>query len=185
MDSKMGILLSLITPFNGSVNIPFYFSKKIIKEAIMKFLKGILAVSITVFTLNAGAFAQDLNIHKMIGKTKADVINKYGKPTQLDDSNSSILCMFYKNPNYHFSFVSYEGVVFQASANIGYKNEQSAKEALDNFISSSVKDSMAVDTLSTSNFNVHKTGVSVEIRLISSQSVNKFILCIDAKKSAM
>ncbi len=50
--------------------------------------------------------AQDISVHKFIGKTKADVIKKYGNPVHQDNSNPDMMCMFYQTKTNRMIFVS-------------------------------------------------------------------------------
>lgn len=151
----------------------------------MKSFNIFAAILILIVIASIDSSAQMLNIYEMIGKSKVDVIKKYGKPAHLEDNEPAYSCMFYKAKNYYISFVADNYGVFQANGNVNYGSESEARNVLNDFILKSAGNGFTIDTVSTTVYNIHKPGVAIEIRLLSNQSTNKFILNIDAKKSAL
>lgn len=135
------------------------------------------------FFLTCIGFAQDINVHDYIGKNKSVVIKKYGKPVHQDDSNPSMVCMFYKGSSNSMIFVSNADGIYQAEASASYNNEKAARSALDDFISGSLSDGFTVDTVTTSDFHLNKTGVKVDLQMAENKLSKKFDIRVKANKS--
>lgn len=128
-------------------------------------------------------FSQDIAVHKMIGKSTATVIQKYGKPVHQDNSNPSMVCMFYQNQTKRMIFVSNKNGVYQSEATATYNTESSARSDIDKFISASVSDGFGIDTISINDFFLQKPGTKVDLQL-SENKINKiFEVNVKARKS--
>jgi len=127
--------------------------------------------------------AQDISVHKFIGKTKADVIKKYGNPVHQDNSNPDMMCMFYQTKTNRMIFVSNKDGVYQSEATVNYDSEASARKAVDELIQNSVTDGFAVDTVSVNDFQVHKTGVKADVQMTENKITKNFDVSVKAHKS--
>jgi hypothetical protein len=127
--------------------------------------------------------AQDISVHKFIGKTKADVIKKYGNPVHQDNSNPDMMCMFYQTKTNRMIFVSNKDGVYQSEATSSFETETKARNVVDDFISGSVADGFAVDTVSVNDFMVHKTGVKADLQLSENKITKNFEVSVKARKS--
>ncbi len=136
-----------------------------------------------IFPLSISILAQDIAVHKMIGKQKRDVIQKYGEPVHQDNSNPDMACMFYKTSEHSLIFVGNKDGIFQAEANISYPSENKARSILDNFISESVSNGFIIDTVTISDFEVHKKGVRADLQLIKNNITKKFDVSVKARKT--
>ena len=128
-------------------------------------------------------YAQDISVHKMIGKSTTKVIQTYGKPVHQDNSDPTMVCMFYQTQTKRLIFVSNNSGVYQAEATAKYNTESAARSELDNFISGSIKDGFIPDTISTEDFFLHKTGVKVDLQLKENKITRNFEISIKARKS--
>jgi hypothetical protein len=81
--------------------------------------------------------AQNIQVHNIIGKKQSEVIKKYGNPVHKDDSNSSMLCMFYQTNRSTMIFVSDTNGVYHAEATKTFNMESNARTEVDLFISDS------------------------------------------------
>lgn len=127
--------------------------------------------------------AQDISVHKFIGKTKADVIKKYGNPVHQDNSNPDMICMFYQTKTYRMIFVSDKDGVYQSEATTNYSSEAKARTAIDDLIKNSVADGFAIDTVSVNDFQLHKTGVKADLQISENKITKKFDVSVKAHKS--
>jgi hypothetical protein len=127
--------------------------------------------------------AQDISVHKFIGKTKADVIRKYGNPVHQDNSNPAMICMFYQTKTNRMIFVSNKNGVYQSEATANYDTESKARNAVDNFISSSVEDGFAVDTVTINDFELSKTGVKADLQISENKITKNFDVNVKARRS--
>ena len=48
---------------------------------------------------------QDISVQYLIGKSKSDVIKKYGNPAHQDNSDPNMMCMFYQTKTTRMIFV--------------------------------------------------------------------------------
>jgi len=128
-------------------------------------------------------FSQDIGVHKMIGKSTINVIQKYGKPAHQDNTDPAMVCMFYQNQIKRMIFVSNKSGVYQAEATATYNTESSARNDVDKFISESISDGFIPDTISTNDFFIHKTGVKVDLQLTENKISKKFEVSVKARKS--
>ena len=127
--------------------------------------------------------AQDISVHKLIGKTKNDVIKKYGNPVHQDNSNPDMLCMFYQTKTNRMIFVSDKNGIYQSEATVNYKNESKARRAVDEFITGSVADDFAVDTVSTNDFQLYKPGVKADLQISENKITKNYDVSVKAHKS--
>jgi hypothetical protein len=146
------------------------------------FFSGLCLVLFFISTTN---LAQDINVHDYIGKKPSNVIKKYGKPVHHDDSNPSMQCMFYKSSSGSMIFVSNEAGIYQAESSTSYSKEREARSVIDSFISGSVSEGYSVDTLSTSEFDLKKPGVKVNLQVIENKSSQKFDIRVKANRSVL
>lgn len=149
----------------------------------MKLSKIFFYLSGIIFLITFTICAQDISVHNFIGKPQKEVINKYGKPMHRDDSNPSMLCMFYKSDGNSMIFVADENGVYQAEATNSYSSEKSAKSAIDNFISSSSTNGYSVDTVSVNDFNLHKSGVKVGLQMSENKLTKKYDIRVKANRT--
>lgn len=127
--------------------------------------------------------AQDISVQKLIGQSKSEVIKKYGNPVHQDNSDPAMMCMFYQDKTTRLIFVSDKAGVYQAEATVTYISETSARNILDKFISNSVANGFVVDTVSTSDFEVHKTGVKTDLQISENKITKNFVVSVKARKS--
>jgi hypothetical protein len=143
-----------------------------------------LALSvIIIFFISAIASAQDINVHKAIGKKQSEVIKLFGSPAHQDNSNSSMRCMFYKGANYTLTFVADEKGVYQAEASATYEDELKARAALTKLLQGCCKEEYKVDSVSVSDYDVSRPGVRADIKLAENKTNNKFDIRIKAARS--
>lgn len=127
--------------------------------------------------------AQDISVHKFIGKPKSDVIKKYGNPAHQDNSNPDMMCMFYQTKTNRMIFVSNKDGVYQSEATNNYSSETEARTAVDELLKSSVADGFAVDTVSANDFQLHKTGVKTDLQISENKITKNFDVSVKAHKS--
>jgi uncharacterized protein YegP (UPF0339 family) len=127
--------------------------------------------------------AQDISVHKFIGKTKADVIKKYGNPVHQDNSNPDMLCMFYQNKTNRMIFVSNKEGVYQSEATVNYDSEANARKAIDDLMKNSIADGFAVDSISVNDFQIHKPGVKADVQMTENKITKNFDVSVKAHKS--
>ena len=127
--------------------------------------------------------AQDISVHKFIGKTKADVIKKYGNPVHQDNSNPDMMCMFYQTKTNRMIFVSDKDGVYQSESTSNFDSEISARNAVDDLIKNSVADGFAVDSVSTNDFQIHKMGVKADVQMTENKITRNFDVSVKAHKS--
>ncbi len=127
--------------------------------------------------------AQDISVHKFIGKTKADVIKKYGNPVHQDNSNPEMLCMFYQTKTNRMIFVSNKEGVYQSEATVNYDSEANARKAIDDLMKNSIADGFAVDSISVNDFQIHKPGVKADVQMTENKITKNFDVSVKAHKS--
>jgi hypothetical protein len=127
--------------------------------------------------------AQDISVHKFIGKTKSEVIKKYGNPAHQDNSNPDMMCMFYQTKTNRMIFVSNKDGVYQSEATANYNSEAKARSVVGEFISSSRADGFTVDSISVNDYQLHKTGVKVDLQLSENKITKNFDVNVKARKS--
>lgn len=129
------------------------------------------------------SIAQDISVHKFIGKSPNDVIQKYGKPAHRDNSNPEMICMFYKRSSNTMIFVADKTGVYQAEATKSYDDESNARKELASFIETSTTNGFTTDTVSINDFNLFKTGVKVTLQISENKLSNKFDIRVKANRS--
>jgi len=127
--------------------------------------------------------AQDISVHKFIGKTRNDVIKKYGNPVHQDNSDPNMMCMFYQTKTNRMIFVSDKEGIYQSEATVNYDTEAKARSAVDNFISGSVANGFAVDTVSINDFELSKTGVKADLQISENKITKNFDVNVKANRS--
>ena len=127
--------------------------------------------------------AQDISVHKFIGKTKAEVIKKYGNPVHQDNSNPDMICMFYQTKTIRMIFVSNKDGIYQSEATTNYSSEANARTAVDELIKNSVADGFAVDSVSVNDFQIHKSGVKADVQMTENKITKNFDVSVKAHKS--
>jgi hypothetical protein len=128
-------------------------------------------------------YSQDIKVHEMIGKKKSEVIKEYGNPVHQDNSNPKIACMFYKSKTTSIIFVSDKEGVFQAEATASYESETAGRKQIDSFISSSIQNEFSVDTVTTSDFRLHKHGVKVELQIAENKLSKQYDIKVKANRT--
>jgi hypothetical protein len=149
----------------------------------MKTKKVFLVSFFLVCTFPILLIAQDISVHKFIGKTKVDVIKKYGNPVHQDNSNPDMMCMFYQTKTNRMIFVSNKVEVYQSEATATFETETKARNVIDEFIAGSVAEGFAVDTISVNDFMVYKTGVKADLQLSENKITKNFEVSVKARKS--
>ena len=130
------------------------------------------------------SFAQDINVLKYIGKSKTEVIKKYGTPVHQDNSDPAMMCMFYKSSWGSMIFVSDKEGVYQAEVSATYDKEKEARSTIDSFISGSLSDGFAVDSVTTSDFQLHKTGVKADLQISENKLTRKYDIKVKANRTS-
>jgi hypothetical protein len=127
--------------------------------------------------------AQDISVHKFIGKTKSEVIKKYGNPVHQDNSNADMICMFYQTKTNRMIFVSDKDGVYQSESTSNFDSEANARKAVDELITNSIADGFAVDTVSVNDFQLHKIGVKTDVQFVENKITKNFDVSVKAHKS--
>lgn len=127
--------------------------------------------------------AQDISVHKFIGKTKSDVIKKYGNPVHQDNSNPDMMCMFYQSKSNRMIFVSNKDGIYQSEATNNYSSEANARNAVDELIKNSMADGFAVDSVSANDFQIHKKGIKADVQMTENKITKNFDVSVKAHKS--
>jgi hypothetical protein len=127
--------------------------------------------------------AQDISVQNLIGKSKSEVIKKFGKPVHQDNSNPAMICMFYQDKTTRMIFVSNKDGVYQSEATVTYSTETLARKAVDKFIINSVADGFDVDTVTTNDFEVHKKGIRTDLQLSENKITKKYVVSVKARSS--
>ena len=136
-----------------------------------------------LFSASILVYSQDINVHYMIGKKQNDVIKKYGNPVHRDDSNPDMLCMFYKNKLNTMIFVSNKKEVYQSEALKSYDSDTEARKELDACIVGSKKDGFAIDSVTTTDFRLRKSGVKADLQLTENKLSGKYEIRVKANKT--
>lgn len=127
--------------------------------------------------------AQDISVHKFIGKTKSDVIKKYGNPVHQDNSNPDMMCMFFQSKTNRMIFVSNAKGVYQSEATTNYDTEAKARSVFENILQNSRTEGYAVDSISVNDFQIHKTGVKADVQMTENKITKNFDVSVKAHKS--
>ena len=137
----------------------------------------------SLMMLTSSIPAQDLNVYDMIGASRNEVIKKFGKPVHQDNSIPSMVCLFYKTPEFSLTFVIGTEGVTQLEENINYGSEKEAGEVLNKIISGSLEKNYAIDTVSAMAYQITKQGVSADLQIYSDQISKKFTINLKVKRS--
>ena len=135
------------------------------------------------FTLSILMLAQDINVHYMIGKKQNDVIKKYGNPVHRDDSNPDMLCMFYKSKLNTMIFVANKKEVYQSEALKSYDSGTEARKELDACILGSQTDGFAIDSVTTTDFRLRRSGVKADLQLTENKLSAKYEIRVKANRT--
>ncbi len=141
---------------------------------VLQIVLGLLAFPSEIFS--------QLDMQNYIGKSRADLINFLGKPVYTDDSNKSMVMMFYKSLVSSKSFVADEKGIFQAEASQLYETQKSWQAALNGYIADMVSKGFAVDTLSSGEFQSDKPGVTCTVRCGLNSTTNKYEISVSAHR---
>jgi hypothetical protein len=125
---------------------------------------------------------QNIQVHEMIGKKLNEVVKKYGDPIHKDNSNPSMLCMYYKTNISSMIFVADESGVYQAEATKIFDTENGVRKEIDLFISKSIESAFSVDTVTTSDFHLHKKGTKVDLQMSENKLTKKFDIRVKANR---
>ena len=127
--------------------------------------------------------AQDISVHKFIGKTKSEVIKKYGNPVHQDNSNPDMMCMFYQTKTNRMIFVANKEGIYQAEATTTYDSETKARNIFNKFIADCRADGFEADSISANDFQLHKTGVKADLQLSENKITKNFDVSVKARRS--
>jgi hypothetical protein len=127
--------------------------------------------------------AQDISVHKFIGKTKSEVIKKYGNPVHQDNSNPDMMCMFYQTKTLRMIFVSNKDGVYQCEASANYDTEAKARSVFQDILKDSRAEGFAADSISVNDFQIHKTGAKADLQLTENKITKNFDVSVKAHKS--
>ena len=141
-----------------------------------------LICSSYILFFSLSIFAQNIQVQDMIGKKQSDVIKKYGNPVHKDNNDPSMMCMFYKTNISTMIFVADANGIYQAEATKILDTEKDARKEIDIFISSSLETGFIVDTVTTSDFHLHKKGTKVDLQLNENKLSKKFDLRVKANR---
>lgn len=133
---------------------------------------AILAVGFLV--LHTSLTSQDIYAYKFIGKPRTDVVKKYGKPVHIDNTDPSMVCMFYKNKQDRMVFVSDQQSVYQVEATKAYASESSAMNDLQKLLAEAANENFKIDTLSVSEYRFLKEGVDFNAVLMHNQNFSQY-----------
>jgi hypothetical protein len=165
-------------------NLTKVFSKQNLFRGVIMKTKKIFFVSFFLICLIPVILsAQNIGVHKFIGKTKREVIKKYGNPAHQDNSDPNMMCMFYQTKTNRMIFVSDKSGVYQSEATANYDSEAKARSIVNDFITGSVADGFAVDTVSINDFQVYKTGVNADLQISENKITKNFDVNIKARRS--
>ena len=141
----------------------------------------ILQIISGVISFPAGIYSQ-CDMHNYIGKSQAELIKSLGKPAYIDDSNKSMVMIFYKSPGMNKSFVADKNGIYQAEATQSFNSEKSCKATLNKYISDMINKGFTVDTISVSEFQSSKSGVSCDFRYELNSISKKYEISFSAHR---
>lgn len=136
----------------------------------------------SIIFISVSIIAQNIQVHDMIGKKQSDVIKKYGNPVHKDNSDPSMMCMFYKTNISTMIFVADANGIYQAEATKTLETEKDTRNEIDKFISSSLETGFIVDTVTSSDFHLHKKGTKVDLQMNENKLSKKFDIRVKANK---
>jgi hypothetical protein len=91
--------------------------------------------------------------------------------------------MFYKSGTNTMIFVSNQEGVYQAEASVSYDDEKTARAEVNKLISTSLTNSYQVDSVTVSDYRLHKTGVKVDLQIYENKLTKKYDVKVKANKS--
>ena len=141
----------------------------------------ILQIILGVLSFPTEIFSQ-CDMQNYIGKSRAELIKALGKPAYVDDSNKSMVMIFYKSPGMSKSFVADENGIYQAEATQSFESEKSCKTALNKYISDMINKGFTVDTISVSKFQSVKSGVSCDFSYGLNNFTQKYEISFSAHR---
>lgn len=149
----------------------------------MKTSKIYFTFFIIVYILSAAILsAQDIFAYKMIGKPRTEVVQKYGKPVHIDKTDPSMVCMFYQRNNDRMVFVSDQNSVFQVEVSKAYASESGAMNELHKLLAEAAGENFTTDTLSVSEYKLHKTNVDFSVVLMHNANLSKHEVRVKANR---
>ncbi len=140
-------------------------------------------IIIVFLLLSENLIAQNIEVHNFIGRPNKEVISKFGNPVHKDDSNPSMVCMFYKSSSGSKIFVSDNSGVYQAEASESFNSEKDARSIVDKFISNSITNGFTIDTVSISDFRVTKKGIRADLQMAENKLSKTFEVKVKAARS--
>ena len=140
-----------------------------------------LQIILGVLAFHSEIFPQ-LDVQNYISKSRSQLIKSLGKPVYTDDSNKSMVMMFYKSSAVSKSFVADEKGIFQAEATQSYDTEKSCRAALNGYVGDMVSKGFTVDTLSANEFQSNKPGVTCSVRWGLNSTTNKYEISVSAHR---
>jgi hypothetical protein len=143
---------------------------------IFQIIFGVLSFPIEIYS--------QLDVQNYIGKSQKELIKFMGKPVYTDDSNKSMVMMFYKSPVSSKSFVADEDGIYQAEATQSFDSEKTGRAALNRYISDMVNKGFSVDTVSVSEFLSEKPGVTCTFRYGLNNTSGKYEISISAHRKS-
>ncbi len=141
---------------------------------VLQIIIGLLAFPSEIFS--------QLDMQNYIGKSRSELIDFLGKPVYTDDSNKSMVMMFYKSLVSSKSFVADEGGIFQAEATQQYETQKSQQAALNGYIADMISKGYTVDTLAIGEFQSDKPGVTCTVHCGLNSTTNKYEITVSAHK---
>lgn len=129
------------------------------------------------------SLSQSIEVHLLIGKNMDEVIKEFGKPAHQDRSNPSMECVFYKTSNHQKVFVADKAGVYQAEATKFFPNKPDAIKEINKIISSAKKKGFISDTLSITEYFLHRKGAAMDLILYENVGSQKFEIRAKARKS--
>jgi len=149
----------------------------------MKSSKFYFAIFIAGFLLlQLSLTAQDVFAYHFIDKPRAEVIQKYGKPIHMDKSDPSMVCMFYKKGSDQMVFVSDQNSVFQVDITKTFSSKASAMNQIEELLAKAANESYTTDTLSVSEFELKKSGISFTAMLMHNDNLSKYEVRVKATR---
>jgi hypothetical protein len=119
----------------------------------------------------------------MIGKSKTEVIKKYGSPVHQDNSNPDMMCMFYQSKTNRMIFVSNKEGVYQSEATTSFGTKVKARKVVDDFIAGSIIEGFTVDTVTINDFQLHRTGIKTDLQISENKITKNFDVSVKARVS--
>ncbi len=138
-----------------------------------------LFTGILIFTISL--FPQP-DVYKYIGKSQTQLTKSLGKPAYIDKTNSSMIMIFYRDFGLSRSFVADGNGIYQAEATQSFESENSCKAAINEFISDLTALGFSVDTISVSEFNCGKPGVTCTFSYGHNDLTKKYSIYVSAHR---